>query len=81
MKKSTWILLAIIGIGMGGYLMVKQKLKTKKLDFTYTSLIRGNIEADVSSTGTVEAIREPLKRSMWTIMIKLQRGRFWPIWI
>ena len=56
MKKSTWILLAIIGIGMGGYLMVKQKLKTKKLDFTYTSLIRGNIEADVSSTGTVEAI-------------------------
>lgn len=56
MKKSKWIILTIIGIGMVGYLMVKPKLKTKKLDFTYTSLERGNIEADVSSTGTVEAI-------------------------
>ena len=56
MKKSTWIILTIIGIGMVAYLMVKPKLKTKKLDFTYTSLERGNIEADVSSTGTVEAI-------------------------
>ena len=56
MKKSKWIILTIIGIGMVGYLMLKPKLKTKKLDFTYTSLERGNIEADVSSTGTVEAI-------------------------
>lgn len=56
MKKSTWIILVIIGIGTVGYLMVKPKLKTKNLDFTYTSLERGNIEADVSSTGTVEAI-------------------------
>lgn len=56
MKKLKWIILTIIGIGMVGYLMVKPKLKTKKLDFTYTSLERGNIEADVSSTGTVEAI-------------------------
>tara|TARA_R110000765_G_scaffold238296_1_gene340972 strand:- start:12320 stop:13540 length:1221 start_codon:yes stop_codon:yes gene_type:complete len=56
MKKSKWIILTIIGIGMVGYLMVKPKLKTKKLDFTYTSLEKGNIEADVSSTGTVEAI-------------------------
>lgn len=32
------------------------KLESKKLDYTFTLLQIGNIEADVSSTGTVEAI-------------------------
>ncbi|TLP81759.1 efflux RND transporter periplasmic adaptor subunit [Maribacter sp. ACAM166] len=56
MKKSTWIILGILVLAVVGYLILKPKLNTKKLDFTYTALEKGNIEADVSSTGTVEAI-------------------------
>lgn len=56
MKKSTWIILGIIVAAVVGYAIVKPKLNSKKLDFTFTALEKGNIEADVSSTGTVEAI-------------------------
>jgi len=56
MKKSTWIALGVLVIVLIGYFIVRPKLNAKKLDFTYTSLEKGNIEADVSSTGTVEAI-------------------------
>jgi len=56
MKKSTWIVLGVLVIVLIGYFIVRPKLNAKNLDFTYTSLEKGNIEADVSSTGTVEAI-------------------------
>lgn len=56
MKKSTWIILGIIAIALAGYFFLKPKLTNKKLEYTYTALEKGNIEADVSSTGTVEAI-------------------------
>lgn len=56
MKKSTWIILGIIVILVAGYFILKPKLTNNKLDYTFTSIEKGNIEADVSSTGTVEAI-------------------------
>lgn len=56
MKKSTRVVLGILVIALIGYLILKPTLKSKKLEFTYTSIEKGNIEADVSSTGTVEAI-------------------------
>lgn len=55
MKKSSWITLGVVVIVVG-YLIVKPKLYTKKLNYTYTTLEKGDIEADVSSTGTVESI-------------------------
>jgi len=56
MKKSTWIILGIVVIAVVGYFIVKPKLNSKKLDYTYTTIEKGDIEFDVSSTGTVEAI-------------------------
>ena len=56
MKKSTWIILGIIVIAVIGYFIIKPKLNNKKLDYTFTTIEKGNIESDVSSTGTVEAI-------------------------
>jgi HlyD family secretion protein len=56
MKKSKWILLGAIIIAFAGYFIIKPKLSNQKLNYTYTTLEKGNIESDVSSTGTVEAI-------------------------
>ncbi len=56
MKKSTWIVLGVLVIVLIGYFIVRPKLNAEKLDLTYTALEKGNIEADVSSTGTVEAM-------------------------
>ncbi|MDG1729444.1 MAG: efflux RND transporter periplasmic adaptor subunit [Algibacter sp.] len=56
MKKSTRIIIALIAIALIGYFIIKPKLNSKKLDYTYTIIEKGNIEADISSTGTVEAI-------------------------
>lgn len=56
MKKSTWIILGVIAVAVAGYFIIKPKLTNKKLEYTYTALEKGNIESDVSSTGTVEAI-------------------------
>ncbi|WP_282055388.1 efflux RND transporter periplasmic adaptor subunit [Maribacter luteus] len=56
MKKYKWVVIVILAIAVIGYLFLRPKLSTKKLDFNYTLLEKGNIEADVSSTGTVEAI-------------------------
>lgn len=56
MKKSTWIILGIIVVAVVGYFFVKPKLNNKKLEYTNTSIEKGNIESDISSTGTVEAI-------------------------
>ncbi len=55
MKKLAWIIFVVIVI-IVGYLIVKPLLTTKKLNYTYTILEKGNIEASVSSTGTVEAM-------------------------
>lgn len=56
MKKFTWILLLVLGIAAVVYLIMKPKWEAKKLDFTFTTLDKGDIEAVVSSTGTLEAI-------------------------
>lgn len=56
MKKSTIIILLVIAILIVGYFVVKPKLENKKLEFTYTTIKKGTLEALVSSTGTLEAI-------------------------
>lgn len=56
MKKSTLIILGIIALLVVGYFVVKPKLTNKKLEFTYTAIKMGELEALVSSTGTLEAI-------------------------
>ncbi len=56
MKRSKWFILGIIVIVVIGYFILKPTLNSKKIDYTYTAIEKGNIEADVSSTGTVEAI-------------------------
>lgn len=56
MKKSTWIIIVIIVLSVVGYLILKPKLMAKKVDYTYTNFEKGNIEASVSSTGTLEAL-------------------------
>lgn len=56
MKKSTTIILGIIALLVIGYFVVKPKLENKKQEFTYTTIKKGDIEAIVSSTGTLEAI-------------------------
>lgn len=58
MKKNKWILIiAVIALACLGYVYFKPNVTVKNLNYTYThSLQKGNIEASVSSTGTVEAI-------------------------
>lgn len=45
-----------MAIALIGYFILKPKLSSKTLDYTFTSIEKGDIEADISSTGTVEAI-------------------------
>ena len=56
MKKSTIIILILIGLAVGGYFFIKPRLENKKLEYTYTTITKGNIETLISSTGTLEAI-------------------------
>ena len=57
MKKKRWfIIVLIIAMAVIGYFYTKPKIEAKKLVYTYTSLQKGDIEASVSSTGTLEAI-------------------------
>lgn len=56
MKKYRWILIGLLIIVAGVYFYYKPKLEAKNLEFTYTKLEKGAIEAIVSSTGTLEAI-------------------------
>lgn len=57
MKKYKWqIIIVIITIITIGYFYMKPKIKAKNIQYTYTSLQKRNIEASVSSTGTLEAI-------------------------
>ena len=57
MKKYRW-LFVIMGVAIVAivYFYVKPKTKAKNLEYTYTSIHKGDIEASVSSTGTLEAI-------------------------
>lgn len=56
MKKSTIIILLIIVLGVLGYFFVLPKLGSKKTEYTYTAIKKGDIETLISSTGTLEAI-------------------------
>ena len=56
MKKFTWILLLVLGIAAVVYFFLKPKWEAKNIDFTFITLEKGDIEAVVSSTGTLEAI-------------------------
>jgi len=57
MKKYKWlIIILIIVVAVLGYFYLKPKIGSKKTNYTYTSLQKGDIESDVSSTGTLEAI-------------------------
>ena len=56
MKKWRWILVGLIVIAVLFYIKIKPVIASKNIEFTYTKLERGTIEAIVSSTGTLEAI-------------------------
>lgn len=57
MKKHRWLIsLLIIVVGAIGYFYLKPKIEVKNLEYSYTLLQKGDIEATVSSTGTLEAI-------------------------
>lgn len=57
MKKYRWfIVLLIILIALIGYFYLKPKIEAKNIEYIYTYLYKGDIEASVSSTGTLEAI-------------------------
>ncbi len=56
MKKLTWIILVVLAIATIVYFLMKPKMDAKNLDYNYVSLEKGDIEAIVSSTGTLEAI-------------------------
>ena len=57
MKRLKWIIPLILAIGVLAYfIVIKPQLDSKNIEFTYTSLKKGDIESVVSSTGTLEAI-------------------------
>jgi HlyD family secretion protein len=56
MKQLKWIIPVVLIIAAVIYWIVKPGMDVKKLQFTFISLNKGNIEAVVSSTGTLEAI-------------------------
>lgn len=57
MKKYRWLIVLLIAlIAVIGYFYLKPKIEAKNIEYTYTSLQKGDIEASVSSTGTMEAI-------------------------
>lgn len=57
MKKYKWLIITlIIVVAVVGYFYLKPKLISEKLEYTYTFIQKGDIESDVSSTGTLEAI-------------------------
>lgn len=57
MKKYKWLIITlIILVAVVGYFYLKPKLGSKKIDYTFTTIQKGDIESDVSSTGTLEAI-------------------------
>ena len=47
MKKYRGLILLSIVVVLIGYFYVKSKLRSKKLDYTFTSLQKGNIESGI----------------------------------
>lgn len=57
MKKYRWLIIVLFtAIALIGYFYMKPKIEAKNIEYTYTALHKGDIEASVSSTGTLEAI-------------------------
>src|SRR6056300_215150 len=57
MKKYRWLIIVLIlALATVSYFYIKPKVDAKNVEYTYTSLQKGDIEATVSSTGTLEAI-------------------------
>ena len=55
-KNKGLIVILIIAIVAVGYFYMKPKIAAKNVEYTYMKLQKGDIEASVSSTGTLEAI-------------------------
>lgn len=56
MKKSTKIIIALLAVGIVAYFIIKPRLQPNKLEYTFTTISKGNIETLISSTGMLEAI-------------------------
>lgn len=57
MKKYRWFfILLILLMALIGYFYIKPKIEAKNIEYTYTAVKKGDIEATVSSTGTLEAL-------------------------
>ena len=57
MKKYRWLfILLILLLAVIAYFYLKPKIEAKNIEYTHTVIKKGDIEATVSSTGTLEAI-------------------------
>ena len=57
MKKYRWLITTLIVVtALIAYFYIRPKIEAKNIEYTYTSILKGDIEASVSSTGTLEAI-------------------------
>ncbi len=57
MKKYRWLfILLILLLAVIAYFYLKPRIEAKNIEYTYTLIKKGDIEATVSSTGTLEAI-------------------------
>lgn len=58
MKKKilTWLIVAALAFGALYLFYLKPRIKARRLEYTFTRLMEGDIEASISSTGTLEAI-------------------------
>ncbi|MCK0131604.1 efflux RND transporter periplasmic adaptor subunit [Flavobacteriaceae bacterium F08102] len=56
MKKYVWVIALFILLLIIGFFYVKPRLVAKNISYTYTPIQKGNIESNVSSTGTMKAI-------------------------
>lgn len=56
MKKYRWIIVGILMVSIATYFGVKSTINSKKIDFTFTQIEKGSIDAVVSSTGKLKAI-------------------------
>ena len=57
MKRFRWLIILVVLIAAGvGYFYLWPKIRARNVEYAYTSIHKGDIEATVSSTGTLEAI-------------------------
>lgn len=57
MKKYRWLfILLILLMAVIAYFYLKPRIEAKNIEYTHTAIKKGDIEATVSSTGTLEAI-------------------------